>query len=122
MTIKADPNRYAALQTAAQRANDEARSYRISLDVRYSHGIWAKRTEQKRVDQLDARAQRAFDKYFTYLSAISPRDWSVSVPCSWILYNLSFADAITKGQLSVVPDAAWGYTEHHMRQFAAEIR
>jgi hypothetical protein len=121
--IKPCPDRFSQLQTRAQSSAREARDYRIGLHVKYGGSVhWASRGERSRLEQLDRRASKDCDRLHAYVSAISPRDWTQGIPSRWVVDCLTYADAVTRGPLSRVPDPAWGYTEAYARQFAQEVR
>jgi hypothetical protein len=116
--------RFEYLQSQARAARADRATFRIDLEVKYGSGnvAYASRGERKRLEQLDAREKRTFDRFFKFLETLSPRAWGIGFPCSWLVYSLTFDDACTRGALSVVPPAAFGYTEHEARQFAGALQ
>lgn len=73
---------------------------------------WLRAGERNLEDRLSAAVDKAGDALFAHVQAISPRDWSVGVPVSWVLEDLTFEDAERPvGEpLSVVPPLSYGST------------
>jgi hypothetical protein len=113
--------RFNDLQQKWRAASEADRVYRIDLAVRYSAVNYAPSAKRRKSDQLNRAESRARERFYTFLHTISPRDWSASVPCAWVCHQLTFADAITSGHLSIVPYPAYGYTEHDTRAFARPV-
>lgn len=114
--------KFHALQAKWREAADTERKCRIDLSVRYGGSIhYAKAAERKRLDQFSKAERKACDRFCKHLASISPRDWSSSVPVSWLRDRLTYADALTTEALSMVPDPAWSYTDRDMRAFAAAL-
>jgi len=118
MATQSPAERFADLQSKAREAYAEAYAFRAELDRRFQSHSYATRTLQNRLAVLDRAERRHWDRYFKYLTAISPRAWDQIIPCSWIREALTYADAVTDGTLSVVPPAAYGYTQEDSRRFA----
>lgn len=121
-TIKRDRAKWEDLQRKAQEARDADTAERIRLQVKYSAVHYASTAERKRLEVLQRAAQRAGNRLYAYLAAISPRDWSTGVPVSWIIGRLTFDDATTAGQLAMIPDPAWGSTQEDARRFAQPVK
>ncbi len=115
--------RYSTLQAKAQATAKALSSYLIDLDVKYGNGnsCWAGRGEQTKLAMLKTRADKASGAFFASLLTIQGRDWASGIPCYWIIESLTFADATTTGQLSVVPPAAWGFTDQDSKRFAQMV-
>jgi hypothetical protein len=74
--------------------------------------------------RINAAREREMAKeqvLFGILDTISRRDWRTGAPAGWILRELSFEDAITRGPLSVVPPPAYGSCVYQMQRFAAAL-
>lgn len=117
---KPNRERYERLQKNAQDAAIALDTFKIDMAVRYgSVGIVAYSAgERTKLKTLSARLKRHEEKFFLYLTSIAPRDWSAGVPFHWLRDSLTFADATTRGPLSTIPPAAWGYPTHHNASFA----
>jgi hypothetical protein len=114
--------RFIELQVKAREAAAKRDAFRRDLDFKYGRMIYAKIGERKQLDKLDAAEKRAFDRFYAHLTKIAGRDFGTGFPTYWLRDCLIYADAITRGQMSTVPPAAWGYTDHAMRQFAEPVR
>lgn len=112
--------RFALLQTAAQTAAEQVRH--IQIDLRWSGVGYASRTDKHKLEVAEARARRAFEKFFAFLTTIAGRNFESGFPCAWLRDALTYEDAITLGQMSIVPPPSWGLTEHDMRTLAAPVR
>ena len=117
--------RFEELQRKSQTATRAVDDYRITLIVKYGSNGWrsyASRTEQKRFDILQRTADRAFDRFFTFLQSIAPRDFARGFGCAWIRDSLTFDDAITHDRLSVVPPPSYGLLPSDMVRLAGPVR
>jgi hypothetical protein len=107
-----------ALQIKAKIAHSDMSQLRIHAKVRYSDVAYAPAKLKRQIDVATRKADRAWARLFKLVETISPRDWSSRVPVSWIRDQLTYSDAITHGQLSMIPPPAWGYTEAELKEFA----
>lgn len=123
MSPRKTEERYHALQARAQETAKARQTYRILLDVKYGgHVGYAARKETRELERLERAERGAFDRFFAYLEAVSPRDWASGVPTHWLRDSLSWADATTRGPLSVTPPPAYGYGEADARRFAQAVQ
>jgi hypothetical protein len=115
--------RFADLQVHARVTRDAALAVRGDLNRRYTYHGYAKAAERKRLERLQRAADRAQEAFTSYLCTIAPaeRDWYRGVPLHWLIDSLTYADAVTRDALSVVPPAAYGYAESWPRMFARAI-
>ena len=116
--MKPNEQRFTLLQQRWQAASAALDTLRGELNRRYQAYNYAPKGQRDKLDTLDRREGRASDAFLAYLAAISPRDWTQGIPVVWLRDGLIYADAVTAGQLSVVPPAAWGYTAEDSRRFA----
>lgn len=114
--VKADPVTFAELQTAAREAQECWRDCARELDRKYQDRAYAPSAKRRKLDQLDRAEKRARERFWRYLEAISPRQWDRGIPASWLTDGLTFADAVTREALSVIPPAAYGWDQRD-RQF-----
>ncbi len=113
--------RFETLQTAARVAAGAWQTLKVDLTFKYGDRAYASRTETAKLDRLHSAETRTFNKFTDYLASISPRDWRSGVPCVWLRDSLTFDDAITRGQLSTVPPAAWGSDVRELVRFAQPV-
>lgn len=107
--LRPTPERFAELQTAAKRTRDTWTDYKAGLDRKYQSAQYAPAAKRRQLEQLARAERRAWERFWEYLHAISPRDWSAGIPCHWLIDGLRYNDAVTYGPLSVVPPAAFGW-------------
>lgn len=96
----------------------------LSFAANHKYGTWyihAPRGVRERIERARAAESKAMDAVFAWLDAHSPRAWRTGTPAYWICDKLTYADAMTEGQLSVVPPPPYGYTTHEMERFARPI-
>lgn len=121
MATIATRREFTRLQARAQATAAAETAYRHELSARYSYHGFAPAAHQRRLDRLQERARAASDAYHALLVLISPRDWTRGIPAQWVRERLTWDDAITSGALSVIPPAAYQYTERDSRAFAAPL-
>lgn len=109
-------------QMAAQVTAQAVRDFRLTLAVRYGGNVhYASATEKRQLEKLEQTARRKEQIFVDLVQIISPRDWTRGVPAHWVISSLTVDDAITAGQLTVIPPPAWGYTDQDSRVFAQAI-
>ncbi len=108
------------LQTTWRAYDDQRQALLVALAVRYGPDwrIACRRADQHRLDRLANACRRVEARAYAWLARHSPRDWSSSVPIGHVMRDLSYADAVTSGQLAVVPPPAYGQTVDDARAFA----
>lgn len=115
--------RFEALQARWRAAHDKQHDLRFKL--RYAYGdtyyIHAPKAKRDRADRASKAADFVQDAIFAWLDANSPRSWRTGVPCYWVCESLTYADAITTGQLSVTPPVAYGGLPSDSIRFAAAL-
>jgi hypothetical protein len=114
--------RFTELQRKAREAEQAARSTRAILESRYQAVCYAPIGKRKQYETLQRKESAAFDRFYKFLESISPRAWNSGVPLAWLRDSLTYADAVTRGQLSTVPPPAWGFYEADSRRFAEPVR
>ena len=92
-----------------------------SLDRRYGKAAYAPLGKRAKLEAAYKREDKASDAIFAWLDARSPRDWRHGVPAYWVCTQLTEADALTAGQLSVVPPPAYGHYESDAVRFAMPV-
>jgi hypothetical protein len=109
--------RYIGLRMREDRVREEL-SRKYGPD--YQMG-WLTLTEQRKLESIRGQKNKLMDQQMTLLDRISPRGWRSGVPAWWVMEKLSFADATTRGQMSVVPPASYGSSEAASRAFAGPL-
>jgi len=105
-------------------AVEKRTALQVELARKYGDGFresWLTAGEARRLEGLKTRASDLADEMFAFVASISPRDWSTGVPFNWIVNELSFADAITRGALSVVPPVAYGGSTNEVEKLARAL-
>lgn len=115
-------DRFEALKLKARVSAMKLQRLVTELDAHYQSHRYAPRTMRHKLDALRIADNKAWDKLFAFIQSISPRDWSCYVPIHWIRDHLTYEDAMTSGQLSVVPPPCYGSTPAQLQQFAWPIR
>ncbi len=123
MTDREHFERIRARYLAAKQRED---AYRLEVllpkygQMRPQRG-WLTRTELKKLETVRRAQDREYDRFFLLLDRIAGRDFRNGVPWVWVMENLTYEDAITKGQLSVVPPVYYGGTERGAEEFAQAV-
>lgn len=117
-----DPERFAELQGKAREAERVRWEYGHALDYRYQDRAYAPAAKRHKFEVLERAAKRTADRYFAYLEAISPRTWDHGIPYAWIRDELTYADAVTRDALSVIPRPAYGYTPADILRYIGPVR
>ena len=115
-------DRFNKLQEQVRALDATRTELEIDLRVKYSAVCYASKTERKRLDALRARIDKTADRLFAMLDEISPRGWRSGAPWHWIITQLTYDDAVSSGQLAVVPPPAYGYNDRDMQLFAQPIK
>jgi hypothetical protein len=102
-------------------ASDQLAIARADASRRYRDLIYAPAKIRHAVDVLDRADRRAQDRVYAMLATISPREWTHGIPMHYVRMRLTYADAVTRGQLAQIPDPAYGYTQADSVQFAAPL-
>lgn len=111
----------AKLQAKWRKLAEALRDELYKLDRAYGKSWMAPESKRRKLEALRARESAASDAIFSWLDAHSPRAWRSGVPANWICDELTEADALTRGALSVVPPVAYGCNPSHVRQFAQPL-
>lgn len=112
---------FEALQVRWRKANDARLWLKDDLVRRYGYDWIAPEGQRKRLEALRDREQEACEAVFHWLDKYSPRDWRTGKRYQWVCGQLTYADAVTVGQLSAVPPPAWGASLADMERFAAPV-
>lgn len=105
------------------KTSEAARVFGVALRGQYGehYPYQAPKGKLKRLDALRAREDKASAAIFAWLDANSPRQWRTGVPAYWICESLTYDDAVTSGQLSVVPPPSYGCYPSDSIRFAQPI-
>ena len=121
-TTNATALKFARLQVTAQQTGSRLSYEKGVLDCKYRHYTFANATEKRALGALETAADKAWNKFFLFLESISPRSWLSGPPVWWVRDHLKYEDAVTSGQLSVVPPPSMHYDKSQMETFAAPMQ
>jgi hypothetical protein len=122
-----DRARFEAIRARWVKACDAERAYRLDVLLsRYAKtnpsSSWLNATERRRIDAFRRAQDRASDAMFELLDRIGGRYWRSLIPHNWVMEELSYEDAITRGALSVVPPCGYGAHPREVERFATATR
>lgn len=106
------------------KAVEKRTAIQVELATKYGDGFknsWLNAGELRRLEGAKTRASDLADEFFVFVASISPRDWSNGIPFTWIVEKLTYADAVTRGALSVVPPASYGGSASDNERFARPL-
>jgi hypothetical protein len=121
-----DRARFEAIRARWVKACDAERAYRLDVLLsRYAKtnpsSSWLNATERRRLEAFRRAQDRASDAMFELLDRIGGRYWRSLIPHHWVMEELSYEDATTRGALSVVPPCGYGTSAREVERFAAAI-
>lgn len=111
----------AKLQDKWRKLNTALRAEIGYLDRAYGRAAYAPESKRRKLEALRARESAASDAIFAWLDAHSPRSWRSGVAAYWVCDQLTEADALTRGALSVVPSAGYGSNPSQVLHFARAL-
>ena len=79
------------------------------------------RTQEKTLKRLQERVEKVVQRFYDYINAVSPRDWSTGVASYYVTHMVSYADIVTTGELQETPMPAYGNTIDRIRQFMQPV-
>lgn len=109
------------LQSAWRVARTACEAFRLGLARKWGESWRANTREREKLDKLREKEGKAQDAFFAWLDRYSPRSWRSGVPCYWVCEELTYADAITAGAMSVVPPPSYGSVHGDSLRFAAPV-
>lgn len=112
--------KFEKLRAAYIALDEKTDAIRLEYRIKYGND-WRScltRAQTKKLDALHERKDRISDQFFVLLDSISPRNWRSTIAFGWVITKLSYADAITKERLSVLPEPAYGSTVGDVQRFA----
>lgn len=109
------------LQAKWRKAHEAERKMARELEYQYGKTWLAPRGKQARYEAIAKRESAASGAIFAWLDANSPRDWRRGVPAHWVCGELTEADALTAGTLSVLPPVAYGRMPSDSVRFAMAV-
>ena len=115
--------RFEQLQARWRAAKEKADEFGYQLRYKYGEPAYlnAPRVPREKYDRLRNAEDRASDAIFKWLDAHSPRSWRTGVPSNWVCESLTYADAMTRDRLSVVPPCAYGSYPEDMVRFSSPV-
>lgn len=111
----------AKLQQRFTVQNNMADALKGQLATRYGDWHYAPRGQRERLEKFQDRASKAMEAVFVWLDENSPRDWRHGAPCFWVCEHLTESDALTMGQLSVIPPPVYGAHHGDADRFARPV-
>lgn len=122
-----DEQRFNAIRARWVASRDKEHAYRFDVLLRkyamaYPPSSWLTRGEIAHLDRFRRAQDRESTKFFVLLDRISPRNWHEFVPHAWVMEHLTWADAVTRGALSIVPPAGYGSRRSDVEAFAEGVR
>jgi hypothetical protein len=111
----------AKLQAAWRKAHEAERELARTLQYKYTNTWSAPRAQQEKYERVSKRSDAAMEAVFAWLDTFSPRSWRSGVPANWVCVHLTEADALTAGQLSVVPPPGYGSYPSDSVRFARPV-
>lgn len=112
----------AKLQAKWQAAHNRERTLAWSLQHKYGNTWSAPHAQRERYDVVSKRSDAAMEAVFAWLDTYSPRSWRSGVPAHWVCVHLTEADALTVGQLAVVPPPGYGSFPNDSVRFAMALQ
>lgn len=94
---------------------------RADARARYQDVAYAPSKVRRAIDVLARKEKRMQEKVYAILAVVSPRDWTRGIPITYVRESLTWADAITRGQLATIPKPAYGYSDQDSKQFARPL-
>lgn len=124
-TRTSTPQQWQACQDRYQRITARLDAFCDALKGKYGLASWLhwqSRAERKQYDALCKQQMRAADACMDWLDRYAaPRNWHAGVPMDWLCRTLSYADAITLGQMATIPPPAYGYSYRDAYAFAQSV-
>lgn len=125
MATSADRTKFLSIKARYQIAANDYDALDSALRIKYGSNYsksWLKKSDAKKLESLRDKQGKLSAQMHDLLQRISPRDWDRGVSSWWVMNQLAWGDAITDGQLSTMPDPAYGYTERDMRVFMQSVK
>lgn len=107
--------RFDKLATDTRIAQSAMGSFRVLMDARYgscSPMYWST-PHVKKYNQLRNKYDKLYGKLMDAIREVSPRQWESGIPVFWIVENVTYAMAVTRGEISPVPPASWGSVQNN---------
>ena len=126
MSTNSDETLFTRLQAQYAQLQDREQAYRSDV-------LWAKyrqfrpssssltRTERAKLEGFRRQEDRLLDRMCSLLDRIGGRNFRSGAPAHWLMTDLSFADAVTTGAMSVVPPSPYGYSDRETAVFAGRV-
>jgi hypothetical protein len=118
-----DRKRFDAIRARWCKSREAERAYRLDVlfdkyGDRYPPDYWLTATERRRLEVFRRAQDRASDAMFALLERIGGRSWKSLIPHHWVMEELTFEDATTRGRLSAVPPCGYGASRLYVESFA----
>lgn len=116
--------KFNALRAKILALESKREELRSSLTSQYGayQTSWLTPSERAKLEKLAAQINDHSDRFFELLDSISPRSWRSGVSYWWIITQLTYSDAVTRGELSVMPQIAFGSGEREMLVFMRPVK
>lgn len=113
--------RFTTLQQRIRGLHDRIDEARAAARHTYGQIAYAPRRVTTALEKLETRVSREEARLWALVNAVSPRDWTHSIPAWWIWRSLTWADATTTQRLAQLPPPAYGYTTSDVERFAEPV-
>lgn len=105
-------DKFDKLATETRLAENAFSSFCIAMECKYgdrSPTYWNTKDVSQR-NKLHARYDKFYNRLIDAIRAVSPRSWETGIPCYWIVQNINWDMATTRGNVTPIPPASWGST------------
>lgn len=121
--VKPCQNKFLELRIKVINATRDRDDMIQELTVKYGseYRSCMNRTQEKALKRLQERVEKVVQRFYDYIDAISPRDWSTGVASYYVTHMVSYADIVTTGKLQETPMPAYGNTIDRIRQFMEPV-
>lgn len=111
----AEDTKFHALRKRYLDAEAKRDAFDMTLQRKYTsqwEKTWLSAKERHELERLNRAVDKAGDRFFDHLQAISPRNWRSGAPVHWLYTSLSYEDAVRPldDRLSVTPPLSYGAT------------
>lgn len=109
--------RYLALEAKKE-------EFRDKIGQRYGYSFdrsWLSVTERTKLQSFHDRLDKISDDFYALLDEISPRSWRDGIASYWVVTELTYSDATTRGELSTMPTGGYGASAQFLRDFVRPL-
>ncbi len=103
------------------KASDAREAFKSALLAKYGEERAHTRGEERKLESLSASQNTHENAFFDLLDTISPRNWRCGIACRWVLRELTYAEAISREQLAIEPEAGYGTSRQFIAHFMQAV-